>query len=341
MPLTAPATATSALVTVIVPTHDHDETLSWSVRSVLGQTISDLQVVIVGDGVTDEVRDEARQLCRADTRVCFEDHPKTSRRGEILRDRIIRASTSRFVAYNCDDDLWMPDHLATLLEHLGEHHFIHPLPVLVGADGVVMFSASDLGRRDSLDWHLSEVPRNSISLSGVLHTREAYLRLPHGWRETPEGRWTDHYMWQQFFRQEWFSGVTSPRSTTLKLMAQGRDDFPPGGRRADIEHWWNRMHAPGFAEDWDAAVRAAMWRAAVDHRVRVAGLEDDGAHVRRLLASAEARLVEMSAEADRLRTRLAALRRERLALRDSWSWRVTRPLRSLRLLAGRGSQPPR
>ena len=308
--MSAPAPR-APLVTVIVPTHDHDETLDFAVRSVLRQTVDDLRVVLIGDGVTPAVRSEAQRLCRLDDRVVFEDHPKSRRRGERHRDRVIRATSSPYIAYTCDDDLWFPNHLETLLAGIGDHDFIHPLPILIAADGVPFLMPSDLRRPESVRWHLGEVPRNSISLTGVLHTRSSYLRLPHGWRETPEGRWTDHYMWQQFFEQDWFSGTTSPRATTLKLMAQARDDLPPGGRRADIAQWWERLDDPGFATAWKAEVRAALWRSAVDHNI-VATIRED----------------ELALLHDQLR-------REREAVLGSRSWRVTAPLRDLARLRRR------
>jgi glycosyltransferase involved in cell wall biosynthesis len=314
--------STNALVTVIIPTHSHYETLSYSVRSVLDQTITDLEIVIIGDGVTGEVRIEAEQLCARDSRVTFHDHPKTPRRGELLRDAVIRDSTSRYVAYNCDDDLWFPHHLETLLGIIGEHDFTHPLPILIGADGVPFFMPSDLRRPESVEWHLSETPRNTISLSGVMHTRESYLRLPHGWRETPQGRWTDHYMWQQFFEQPWFSGVTSPYATTLKLMAQGRDDFAPGERRADIEQWWNRMHTPEFAAEWEMMVRQAMWKSAVDHNLVSTWREDEITQLRAQVEDAQALIQSQNEEVQRLA--------EQLHLSQSNSWKITKPFRAIR-----------
>lgn len=321
---------TSALVAVIVPTHSHDETLEFSVRSILEQSVTDLDVVIIGDGATEAVRDVAADLCRSDRRVRFMDHPKSPRRGELFRDAVIRDSASTYIAYNCDDDLWFSDHLRTMIDTIGHRDFVHPLPILIGADGVPVFLPCDLTRPESIRWHMSTTPQNTISLSGVMHTRASYLRLPHGWRETPEGRWTDHYMWQQFFEQEWFTGVTSGRATTLKLMAQGRDDLPPGGRRADVERWWNRLHDPRFGAEWERMVLDAVCTTAVAHQTafsirgdiitaleaRVAGLDEDLARSR-------------ASEAD-LETRVADLRSQLRAMRRSRSWRVTRPLRGLR-----------
>jgi len=320
---------TRPLVTVIVPTHSHDETLGYSVRSILEQTVDDLRVVVIGDGATDAVRDVARELCRSDERVLFEDHPKSPRRGELHRDRVIRELPSTYVAYNCDDDLWFPDHLQTMLDGIGDHHFIHPLAILIAADGRPFFLPSDLSRPDSLEWHLGEFPRNTISLSGVMHTREAYLRLPHGWRETPEGRWTDHYMWEQFFRQEWFSGVTSPRATTLKLRATGRDDRPAGARRSEIEQWWSRMHDPGFGPEWDEMVLRAVRKAALDNLLAVTERDHRIGDLQRESAHTRAELQLLAETQQQLEARVANLRGQLRAMRTSRSWRLTRPLRGL------------
>lgn len=321
---------TSALVTVIVPTHNHDETLSLSVQSILGQTVSDLEVVVIGDGATEEVRNVAAGLCRLDGRVRFLDNPKSARRGELFRDAVIRGSTSTYVAYNCDDDLWFPDHLQSMIATIGEHDFVHPLPILIGADGIPYFVPCDLTRPESVQWHLGTTPRNSISLSGVMHTREAYLRLPHGWRETPEGRWTDHYMWQQFFEQEWFSGITATRSTTLKLMAQGRDDLPPGGRRADIESWWHRLGSPGFRDEWDRIVEAAVRKAAVDELLAATSRGDMVTAMQAQVAGLDGELSRSRTSVARLEARVSNLRSQVMSMRRSRSWRVTRPLRAVR-----------
>ena len=41
--------------TVVIPTHNHADTLSYAVRSVLWQTCQDFELFIVGDGVTDKL----------------------------------------------------------------------------------------------------------------------------------------------------------------------------------------------------------------------------------------------------------------------------------------------
>ncbi|MEY2642576.1 MAG: hypothetical protein RLZZ368_1223 [Actinomycetota bacterium] len=327
----------NARVLVIVPTHDHHETLALSVRSILEQTIADIEIVIVGDGVTPEVRRVANELTRVDSRVRFEEHPKSARQGEPHRDRIIKESSSPLIAYNGDDDLWFPDHLESMTALIENYDFVHPLPILIDPLGNLIFLPSDLRNPESVAWHQSATPRNTISLSGVVHSRESYLRLPHGWRTTPHDLWTDHYMWQQFFEQNWFRGVTAPRATILKLVAFGRELRQPGERALEIQSWWDRLHSPSFADDWENMVRDAMWRMAVNLNVKSAIQEDEIATLRDVIDEKIVAMGESNADRARLNSELETLRAdvqrtfvELERTRSTISWRLTRPLRAIR-----------
>ena len=52
----------SAAATVLIPTHDHGPTLLHSVPSALAQTVTELEVLVVGDGVPDETRELMAEL---------------------------------------------------------------------------------------------------------------------------------------------------------------------------------------------------------------------------------------------------------------------------------------
>ncbi len=64
------------------------------------------------------------------------------------------------------------------------------------ADGTLQFFPWNYARPEFRD--VARGRSGSIGLTGVAHTMEAYRRLPHGWRTTPEGMPTDHWMWLQF-----------------------------------------------------------------------------------------------------------------------------------------------
>ncbi|HAY69651.1 MAG TPA: hypothetical protein DCY82_15445, partial [Acidimicrobiaceae bacterium] len=204
----------SPAVTVIIPTHNHPGPLAFSIASVLQQSFEDLSLVVIGDGVGDDTRGVVFEAMKQDSRVSFVDRPKSARHAEAVRHEVICSVDSPFIAYQGDDDLWLPNHLQVMLQLLDDADFVHPLPIFVKANGTLRHAPTDLSRPRCLAWHLSETPRNAISLTGVTHSRASYLKLPYGWRETPAGRWTDHYMWQQYFLSDDVRLKTSPLSTT-------------------------------------------------------------------------------------------------------------------------------
>lgn len=262
-------------VTVLLPTHDHAESVGLAARSVLEQTMGDLTLVVIGDGVGDDTRDVVSGLAAQDERVLFVDRPKAPRHGEVLRHEVLSHVESPVIAYHGDDDLLLPQHLARMLETLGDRDFAHPLPVVVGAGSALDFLPTDLSRPECVAWHLPPGRRNAVSLTGVVHTLAAYRRLPHGWRAAPVDEWTDHHMWKQFFGVPGFRGVTGTSATTIKLPATARAGGAADEMGAEIAAWWQRMHEPGFEDWWAAEVRAALARAAVDATLRLAAREDD------------------------------------------------------------------
>ena len=62
--------------TVLIPTFDHGPMLRYSIPSALEQTIRNIEVFVVGDGVPDVTREIVGQFVRKDERVRFFDNPK-------------------------------------------------------------------------------------------------------------------------------------------------------------------------------------------------------------------------------------------------------------------------
>src|SRR6185437_15846190 len=98
----------STAATVLIPTHDHGRTLLRSVPSALAQTVSELEVFVVGDGVPDETRELMTELAAADNRVRFFDNPKGERHGEAHRHAALQEARGEIVCYLSDDDVWLP-----------------------------------------------------------------------------------------------------------------------------------------------------------------------------------------------------------------------------------------
>jgi glycosyltransferase involved in cell wall biosynthesis len=97
-------------VSVVIPTHNPSVLLRRTLRSVLGQTGVDLDVVIVDDGSADGTADLIAGL--ADPRVRLERNPVPCGVSRA-RNRGIAAARGDWVAFLDDDDLWAPDKLSS------------------------------------------------------------------------------------------------------------------------------------------------------------------------------------------------------------------------------------
>lgn len=262
----------SPLATVIIPTHDHATTVDLAIESVLEQTIKDLDVVVIGDGATEATKATVERF--TGNRVRFLERPKSVSRCEEARHEVLTGASAPFVCYLGDDDLMLPDHVETMIGLLDHADFAHPLPVMVDRDGSLNAHPTDLTRPECITWHLHPT-RNAISLTGAAHRLDAYRRLPFGWRAAPAGRWSDHYMWEQWFRTPGFRFVTGERLTVIKLEASVRRDMTPEERRNEILAWKARAQSSTFEDDLSREASDAFRRWAVQARLDLAMHEEE------------------------------------------------------------------
>ena len=274
--MSRPAGTGSASDTLlIIPTHNHPNCLPLALASAQNQSFGDIDIVVIGDGVADDTRDALSPILAADRRVRFVDVPKGQRHGESHRDVVIRASGASVISYLGDDDLLFPRHLESMRMCLGGVDFAKPLPVFIDRGGDPLYYATDLANPESVALHLPPIRRrNSVSLTGVTHTRESYLRLPHGWRPAPPDRWADHYMWEQYFELDGFRGRTFPLATTAKFEQSCRDDMTEVQRAAEIRTFADRMADPDFVAMWNFTVAEKVRASSVDNFVKVNAARD-------------------------------------------------------------------
>jgi len=100
----------SPVVSVITPAYNAAAFLAETVRSVLGQTFSDLELIIVEDGSTDDTLAVARRLAATDSRVRVVATPNGG--PAAARNVALRAAGGEFIALLDSDDVWRPQYLA-------------------------------------------------------------------------------------------------------------------------------------------------------------------------------------------------------------------------------------
>lgn len=247
------------LASVLVPIHDKPTTLPLTVDTVLRQSVEDLEVLLVGDGVTDAVRTVAQRLCADDERVRFLDLPKGAHHGERHRHHAIEVARGEAILYVCDDDLLLPDHVADLLALLTDHDLAQSLNGWVTADGSIRLYAADLSDPDTVSLHRrDDLRHNSVSITGTAHTRSAYARVE-PWDTTPQGWWPDHWQFRRMLGPG-FRAATSSRVTALQFptSADGRDTWDDAARADEVVPWHALVTSPGGQDEVDRLVREGM-----------------------------------------------------------------------------------
>lgn len=101
------------VVTVIIPTYNWATVLPFSIGSVLAQTYADFELLVIGDGCTDE--SEAVVASFRDRRVRWINLPTNTGRQVGPNNEGLRQARGRFIAYLGHDDLWLPRHLERLV----------------------------------------------------------------------------------------------------------------------------------------------------------------------------------------------------------------------------------
>src|SRR5262249_1655616 len=112
-------------VSVVIATHNYGRYLSGALDSALGQTIRDMEIVVIDDGSTDDTPAVVRPYLR-DSRVTYH---RTERRGQPRAKNLgIQLSRAPFVAFLDSDDIWLPAKLE------------RQLPVFADAEVGVVYS---------------------------------------------------------------------------------------------------------------------------------------------------------------------------------------------------------
>ena len=316
-------------VLVIVPTFSNAETLVHALKSISNQTHKNFEAVVISDGASMDCIAVAKSAVKVDARFSLIEKPKSERRGELYRHEVIVHSSAEYITYLADDDLFLPDHLETMLSEIKDFDFVSPFPAFINRRDGVWCLPTNISLESNKQWHLGVDPRNSIALSGVMHTKSAYLRLDEGWATTPSDfAWTDLYMWRKFMIRDDFRLKTSQRSTILKFL--GDSNKYDSEKIHQNLRWFNRMQQLTWTQEWRSLVSEAKHQLAAE--IFVSQPEYSSSVVKGL----EERIESLLSRLQHTERSAQILETELKNVYSSRSWKLTRPLRYVgRLLISR------
>lgn len=108
-----------AMISIIIPVYNRARTLERSVRSVLNQTISDIEIIVVDDCSDDEIMDVLTRI--DDERVRYI-RLKMRSGACVARNKGIEFASGDFIAFQDSDDEWVSNKLEIQLNVMMEHH---------------------------------------------------------------------------------------------------------------------------------------------------------------------------------------------------------------------------
>lgn len=95
-------------VSIIIPTYNRASSLKRTLISIINQTYTDYEVIIVSNGSTDNTKDIVDQFQDERLKYIFQ---KGSGSPASPRNTGIKSSKGDYIAFCDDDDLWLPEKL--------------------------------------------------------------------------------------------------------------------------------------------------------------------------------------------------------------------------------------
>ncbi|MBC7768857.1 MAG: glycosyltransferase family 2 protein [Phycisphaerales bacterium] len=230
---------------IIIPTHDRAETLPYSLRSALGQTVHDIEIVIVGDGCTAEVRAVAEGFANADSRVRFLDLPKAPMRGAENRHQAVLSAQSPRIFYNDDDDILLSHHVEVLGAALDDVDVVDTPPVSINLDGAISLGIHNSASA-AVSAMLQQETHKGVFDTHLAHTKSAYQTGDGAWIKASDRRVVLH-MLKHFGANPSIKWKTVQRATALSFHGMCRAGMRGSDRASELRNWEKQiLDGPDF-----------------------------------------------------------------------------------------------
>lgn len=108
------------LVSIIMPSHNSERFIKFSIESILSQTYENWELLISDDDSSDNTIQEIKKYARLDNRIKLFQLSKNSGAG-VARNNSIKEASGRFIAFCDSDDRWLPQKLEVQLDFLRNH----------------------------------------------------------------------------------------------------------------------------------------------------------------------------------------------------------------------------
>jgi glycosyltransferase involved in cell wall biosynthesis len=164
-------------VSVILPTFNWPSVLSYAIQTVLRQTFTDFELLVIGDCCTDNTAEVVSTF--NDPRVRWHNLPQNCGNQAGPNNVGLELARADFVAYMHQDDLWLPNHLAVLVQAMQTHDVPLAQTLLLEVGPQPECLRRVIGLANTGGYGPDKVP---ISTPAVMHRTDIGRRAG-GWRD--------------------------------------------------------------------------------------------------------------------------------------------------------------
>lgn len=205
----------SPRVSVITATYNWSSVLRYAIQSVLWQDFQDFEMLVIGDGCTDDTAEVVASF--DDPRLHWHNLPENSGSQSVPNNAGIERARGEYVAYLGHEDLWLPDHLSRLVAVMEgtDADVGYTVLELIGPPGTEFQAVTGMSESGGYEFGMLVPP------SSVMHRRAMASDIG-GWKdyrtivEPPD---------REFLNRAWAAGkrfVSVPKLTVCKFPSAWR-----------------------------------------------------------------------------------------------------------------------
>lgn len=121
------------LVSIVIATYNRSNVLKYAIQSVLNQSYTDWELIIVGDCCTDNTREVVE--CFKNTKIVYVNLKENVGEQSGPNNYGVSIANGNYIAFLNHDDLWLPNHLEALMKQIKAfnadlvYSLYYPIPV--------------------------------------------------------------------------------------------------------------------------------------------------------------------------------------------------------------------
>lgn len=171
------------LISVIIPTYNRAASIKDSIDSVLDQTYSNLEIIVIDDASTDNTEEIVKSI--KDNRIIYYKLPEN---GKVAHARNIGVSmsSSDIIVFHDSDDLCMPDRIEKQYSYLAEHpeyDLVYSALRVTKGNQSIIFPPGNYNEKLEGDIHKELLLCNTIDCPAIMMRKSVFCET-NGFNET-------------------------------------------------------------------------------------------------------------------------------------------------------------